>query len=685
MLELRGLQFSAIGRFVEEQSIDFSSLDEFIQVDGQNNNTKGSSGSGKTTVFNALDYLLGLNDTPSTILQSRFTGEHISVSGDFLWDGKEVSISRSKKLKVKIGNEIVEGSSALAEEKIDLILGMPRKIFRKLLHKRQKEGGFFLDFTPQKMHEFLIDCLDLSEFKNKDKIQEKKISDLLTQKTMKESLLAGQEIGLKTAREAIVSLGPAPIKDMHQDMVLSLKNKMDEAESFLKNILGFYSVESSSLEYQRPNTKVEPFDRFVWDEQLKIKANHEHRLNALFQEEKDRQVKVKEWISINNHAKKRYENAISAAFSAQSESTKVAEEIKKIRSHICPTCEQTWITEQYGKQEKDRLNKLLQLKAIMDEGAQAAQEMIVVDINEEKFKEDLIPKFHPDMPEINSLIADATEKIMEEKNKEREWIDRQNTVNKIENEKFTQKQKEVQTRWDTEINRARGQLDISRRVFDSAVQKLKSYQEASTRHEASLSSLNSKEEVFIESIAEIKESILLISAEIILAEETRKAIKTFLSYSFDDALEAIGYRATEIIRCIPNMSCATIQFDGTKETKDGKVKEEVNAVIGMDGEESVPIKSLSGGERSAVDIAVDLAVIDFIETKSGKGCNIFILDEPFTGLGPVEIEMTLEVLKNSNTNKKIIIVDHNSDVKQMVQNRLLVVRDGLTSRIEKSA
>jgi len=43
--------------------------------------------------------------------------------------------------------------------------------------------------------------------------------------------------------------------------------------------------------------------------------------------------------------------------------------------------------------------------------------------------------------------------------------------------------------------------------------------------------------------------------------------------------------------------------------------------------------------------------------------------------------MALEVLKNSNSNKKLIVVDHNPEVKQMVSNRLIVVRDGSTSSI----
>jgi DNA repair exonuclease SbcCD ATPase subunit len=193
--------------------------------------------------------------------------------------------------------------------------------------------------------------------------------------------------------------------------------------------------------------------------------------------------------------------------------------------------------------------------------------------------------------------------------------------------------------------------------------------------------LAKKKEEITKTLEDCKSELESTVNSIFLTEELKKCIKMYISYSFDEALESIGAKSTEIIRCIPNMSNATIQFEGTKETKDGKIKEEVNAVIGMDGETGVPIKSLSGGERSAVDLAVDLAVIDFIETKSAKGMNIFILDEPFTGLGTVEIEMALEVLKNSNTNKKIIIVDHNPEVKQMVQSRIIVEREGTSSRL----
>ena len=128
---------------------------------------------------------------------------------------------------------------------------------------------------------------------------------------------------------------------------------------------------------------------------------------------------------------------------------------------------------------------------------------------------------------------------------------------------------------------------------------------------------------------------------------------------------------------------STVRLVGTKETKDGKVKEEVNAVIDSDGEESIPMKSFSGGEESAIDLAVDLAVIDFVENRANKGIDIFILDEPFTGLDSVNIEQILEVLKNANINKKLMIVDHNPIIAEFMSDKIKVVRTGATSVIEQ--
>ena len=170
MLKLKKLHLRGVGRFVENQVIDFDSLGTMVQVDGQNNNTKGSSGAGKSTIFNALDYLLGFSDLPTTVLQSRYAKD-IFVKGEFDWDGKDLFIVRGKKdgLIVSVDGEVKTGSIKLVEEEIDKILAMPRDLFRQILHKRQFSRGFFLNMTPKENYEFLTSCLNLEKEKKKVK------------------------------------------------------------------------------------------------------------------------------------------------------------------------------------------------------------------------------------------------------------------------------------------------------------------------------------------------------------------------------------------------------------------------------------------------------------------------------------------------------------------------------------
>jgi DNA repair exonuclease SbcCD ATPase subunit len=69
------------------------------------------------------------------------------------------------------------------------------------------------------------------------------------------------------------------------------------------------------------------------------------------------------------------------------------------------------------------------------------------------------------------------------------------------------------------------------------------------------------------------------------------------------------------------------------------------------------------------------------ESKVGKGINLFLLDEPFVGLDSVSCLSALELLKSIDSNKKIIIVDHNPEVKESISDKILVKRDGVSSEI----
>lgn len=681
MLNIDRFGWEAIGRFIEPQVIEISSLGNLIQIDGKNNNTGGSSASAKSTIFHAWDYLLGFNKIPAGKLQSRLTKNGIAVWAEGTLDGKPIKISRSKAkgLVIEGAGHDVSGNSKLAEETLDKILAMPRELARKICHKRQKEGGFFLDFGPKETNDFLMDCLNLNELKAKAAKIEEKLKALIKEKeAVDKSLLSNRE-GLIATQNAVKGLGEPPVQDIHPEVVEKLKAALNISEVNLTGVLGAHKTELAELNKTRPQVSVTAFNRADLDNYEKQLREIRDAITKVGLAEVERVNKAKQDLAALNLRKSKLQHVIVTGLALKKDAENIAAQIKKIRESVCPTCAQVWNT---GKSHEENLIEQLKKIKPQIEAGRASEIELLNEVD----------------PAINEMLQTAIQRpinvdaeraqesnllayVNSEKEKEKAHNLAENSRIKAISDQFSQKSLELGHKHQREADLARGQVDLDRRTYDAANLKLQTFKAAKARYEQSSIDLKAQEAKYAAEVARLEASAADLAMKILMTEEGKRALKIFISCSFDDALETISKEATRIIRHIPNMANATIQLEGQRETGKGAVKEEVTAVIHVDGEEGVPIETLSGGERSALDLAIDLAVIDLIESVSGKGMNFFILDEPFTGLGPVEIEMALEVLKNSNSNKKLIIVDHHSEVKQMVHNSIVVERTGAISTL----
>ena len=113
MIQIKEVRFNNIGIFTSPQVINFENKKRLIQVLAERSDYNGSSGSGKSTIFNAIDYALGINKIPASSLQSRKTKEGIEVGLSLVWDGESVEISRSKN-----GGLTVSGTDPSTKQKI---------------------------------------------------------------------------------------------------------------------------------------------------------------------------------------------------------------------------------------------------------------------------------------------------------------------------------------------------------------------------------------------------------------------------------------------------------------------------------------------------------------------------------------------------------------------------------------
>jgi DNA repair exonuclease SbcCD ATPase subunit len=775
MLVLKSLTFSGIGRFVEEQVINFDTLGSLIQVEGENRNTGGSSGSGKSTLFKALEFLLGLNDISNGILQSRLTKSPMSVVGLFELDGVPLRIERDKKLLIDLGGEVTTGSSKLSEEKLDQILGMPRELFRKILVKRQGEQGFFLNMTASESHKFLTSCLGLEKEQAKISTLETKLLDLTKNEISLKSAVESYKSALQATETAISSLGLPPALEIAPERLEELKTKHLGAVDTHKLVKSSHKTEMDDLEKSRPQIVTTPFDR-TQIEQLemeigtvlaeiasleKVEFNRQSTVKAKISElqiqaialnntETARQNDVKAKISAvrmeiqklealeqsrRSEVQTRYNANSINIIKASAESTDgsqaktaaigLAEELKKIRASICPTCEQGWVNDAAKTKEADVLTKLQDCKKRMIAGTAADTRLLVLEeekkqlISEAKpqisaevngYNEQLAqleldkqPKSIPELANLKTLatqyqeesksqvIPEAIElklkidfknqELTAHRQKERDHQFNENTKQQQILAIFSQKQTALRQSHETTLKFVQDEESKALSAYTEASNKVDNFEQAKSRFEESHKKLSAQISMCHHKLELQTTELAAIQEEIELATEAKKAIKSYLSCSFEDALDSIGDAATRLIRGIPNMATSTVQFEGLKETKEGKIKEEVTCLISMDGEIGIPVKSLSGGERSAVDIGIDLAVIKFIEERTGKGIDLWIGDEIFNGLDTTCIEDAIEMLKNCSLDKRLFLVEHNPIIAQAMENRITVIRDGLTSKV----
>jgi DNA repair exonuclease SbcCD ATPase subunit len=727
MLKLKSLKFKNVGRFVEWQEIPFDKLGSLIQVDAQNNNTGGSSGSGKSTIFNALDWLLGLSDLSTGTLQSRLTKEGIAVEALFDWDGKQVLVSRAKKLSITIDGQETTGSSKIVEELLDQIIGMPRNLFRALLHKRQGDQGWFLALGPAKTNDLLVDALGHAHIRSKVDMVELKIKEYAKTKSEAESELQALQAALEATKSAILSLGQEPQTEVTEALVEAWKRQYEGWKETLATKQAIHKQEKDALDQRKPKLSLVAFDRTLLDELSILEKSIEKEINLVLDEEKSRQALVNREISVqkqdliqiisnlklenskkiseNKNAHLKLNHIVENGKLAKEEAIKLAGQLKLLRTGVCNTCEQSWITQKAKEEEQRLLVKLSEHKTAIEAASQAANEITALELeldvaneeyskklttlNEERGKKITLLIEQAKPLELNEKLALMNESLrstvtrkLEERAKEESHNTEQNITNRKVMDSFVVEQMTLAGKHKDELSLIVFEVNESRSNYEKTKSEVDSWKKGIERHQSSLIMLKTTESTTNQKIVDMDSKVVHQTDNLVMAEEIKRCLKSYLSCSFDDALESISETATRILRAVPTMSNATIRLEGTKETGAGAIKDQVNAVLDNDGEQEVPIKSLSGGERSAVDLAIDLAVCEMIQEKANKGIDIMILDEPFNGFDSVGIENALEMLRTFSTDKRILLVEHDSVAKEFIQDKITVVRDGETSHIK---
>ena len=684
MIKLNKLTFNNINSFVEEQVIDFTEKGRLVRIAGR-------SGAGKSSIFQAIMYVFKICSKASTILQSRSTKKGSYAILELEVNGELVILSRSKKEGLSISypnnpEKNLSGNSSITEEHLDQLIGIPRDMFKKLILKKQKDNGFFLKMTTKEMFKFVSDILDVSEENKKIEKITKQISSIKTELKFKDDRMTETTKDLQVLNNKMIETKKnAPTLD-----------PIDEGEvDKLEQSKGIFQKELESLNINKENelssiskptvvgvnlNKDDLYNAKKELEEKELEANCVFaKLNTKIDELTEQKNKLQKEIDFLDGPYKQETIRLGGTFQEKSAF------LLKLQESKWPTFLQQWTGEDLNNQINITNQEILNIKKdlIERQGKLGTLNDLVQDkISIQAAGKAISEKYNDTLaiynPILDTLKANITKEDIKIQNAQEEVNQKnlatQNEYNQKKLEiknKYTSRESELQSK----INKISGQIfEIKNTIKDNS-NKIEQYNLNLKHCEDNVEQM--KDKLHNLSIEKNK-----LNKQYLLASESQRALKGFILSIFTDFLDTIGDKASEIISSVPNMVNAHIMFDGCKETKTGVMKDEITPIITYGSDVAIPIKSLSGGEETSAELAVDLAVIQTVEEFKNKGADFFIMDEPFGGLGEVDKEIYMNIISEMDLSKRVIIVDHSTELNEMIDDTISVIKDSISSRIE---
>lgn len=157
----------------------------------------------------------------------------------------------------------------------------------------------------------------------------------------------------------------------------------------------------------------------------------------------------------------------------------------------------------------------------------------------------------------------------------------------------------------------------------------------------------------------------------------------FLGHIFDEVLKEVEMHINDMLGQIPNVSAFAVELSSTTVAKTtGAVKKTVSKKIFKHGKE-ISFKSLSGGQQCALELCADLAARETIRTRAGSHLGWINLDEAMDGLGVVEKQCVLDMIRRK-VKGLAVIVDHSTEIKEGFEKTIDIVYDGKESHVKAS-
>lgn len=250
VFRLSYLELEGFRSFAERQRVEFPEKG-MILISGKYKGSLVSSGSGKSSIIEAIAFALDIGNIPATELKCWYSKSLYVKLG--ITDGTNlIEIERNPKLNLIINGESWSELSGGSKEKLYNLLGLSPEILAQVSYRQQREKGVFLNSTDSELKKFLTKTLKLESIETEAEKFNKKASSLeLTISALKrdignyENLLPSMAVSDETLEEARkqVKIAAQKILSLSKNDTSEIQSEIEKCNIYLREI----SIKSGNI------------------------------------------------------------------------------------------------------------------------------------------------------------------------------------------------------------------------------------------------------------------------------------------------------------------------------------------------------------------------------------------------------------------------------------------------------
>ncbi len=675
---------------------------------GENHDTRGDSGAGKTNILLALAYVFGFCRHSAKALQCWYDEQPMWVEVELDTPEGLVIVRRGIK-----GITIGKLKGKAAEERLDKLCGIPSDLREILTYRDQVKPKKFLDMRDGALKKFLTQVLQLHGLDKEIDVAVKLLGELDKKRETAATLAFNCEQDHERREGELVEFYPEDTKELEAELG-RLHVAIDVMRTDLSNgdtnLLGQQKLEAREAELLADDAETRarrlelqahdmrnlppPEQDFSKVEELESKVRQANGFSTQL-EAADKlawRAYEDETAALRARARKLH-NELARVPGLVDDATRLMAEIEKLERDLCDRCGRQWDNAKVAldehRRQLDEKNALLEAarahkRQAAELDAQIAARVFThdprlakLDTVRQQLKDqiaaekhrlhlDEVGVFNERDARVKELLSQAALARSEARRVKQEYLGDPARLSKA----LRASQEALRAslaKTETSLAEVQGKLNLVRQANAAGL----------ARHDEQVKALAAANHRFIAAANDQTEADVVWRAQ----SDYVDLLKGFRNKIFDEVLEAISADATAIIGTLPNSQHITVEFRSEKETQEGAVQEKITPVTYLHGEQRELHEAVSGGQLTSIGLAVDLAVAGVISQRLGCHLNWIVLDESFEGHDPITKQACLEMLQTYARDKLVIIVDHMSEFKEMFSKEIRVVFENKLSHI----